>query len=207
MRSDVVVIGGGATGAAAACFLRSHPKPCTVAVVERDPTYALASTPRASGGVRRLFSLPENIRLSQYSIPFFERFETEMAVDGEPAPIGFRKNGYLFIVPPGAVETLSANFQAQQREGVHVTWLEPREIAEKFPSMRVDDLGAGVHSPEDGWLDPHSVLQGFRRKARALGAEFIADEVVGIEAERGAARAVRLKSGQRIEAGAVVNAA
>jgi len=207
MRSDVVVIGGGAIGAAAAYFLRSHPKPGTVTVVERDPTYALASTPRASGGVRRLFSLPENIRLSQYSIPFFEQFETLMAVDGEPAPIGFKKHGYLFIVPPGAIGTLRANFEAQEREGVRVAWLEPREIADKFPSMRVDDLGAGVYSPDDGWLDPHSVLQGFRRKARSLGAEFIADEVVGIEAERGAARAVRLKSGRRIETSAVVNAA
>jgi len=207
MHSDVVVIGGGAIGAAAAYFLRSHPKPCTVTVVERDPTYALASTPRASGGVRRLFSLPENIRLSQYSIPFFEQFETAMAVDGEPAPIGFKKNGYLFIVPPGAIQTLRANFEAQEREGVRVAWLEPREIAERFPSMRVDDLGAGVHSPDDGWLDPHSVLQGFRRKARSLGAEFIADEVVGIETERGAARTLQLKSGRGIEAGAVVNAA
>src|SRR6202043_988435 len=109
-------------GAAAAYFLRSHRKPCTVAVIERDPTYALASTPRASGGVRRLFSLPENIRLSQYSIPFFERFETEMAVDGEPTPIGFKKNGYLFIVPPSSIETLKANVEAQEREGVRVTW-------------------------------------------------------------------------------------
>jgi glycine/D-amino acid oxidase-like deaminating enzyme len=207
MHVDVVVIGGGAIGAAAAYFLRSHAKPCTVAVIERDPTYALASTPRASGGVRRLFSLPENIGLSQYSIPFYERFATEMAVDGEAVPIGFKKNGYLFIVPPGAIGTLRANFEAQERAGVRVTWLEARDIAATFPSMRVDDLGAGVHSPDDGWLDPHSVLQGFRRKARSLGAEFIADEVVAIDAERGAVRAVRLKSGRRIEADAVINAA
>ena len=93
MRSDVVIIGGGAMGAAAAYYLRNHAKACSVAVIERDPAYGLASTPRASGGVRRLFSLPENIRLSQYSIAFFERFETEMAVNGAPAPIGFKKNG------------------------------------------------------------------------------------------------------------------
>jgi glycine/D-amino acid oxidase-like deaminating enzyme len=176
-------------------------------VIERDPTYSLASTPRASGGVRRLFSLPENIQLSQYSIPFFERFATSMAVDDEPALIGFKKNGYLFIVPPGAHDTLRANFEAQEREGVRVTWLEPSEIAAKFPSMMVDDLGAGVQSPDDGWLDPHSVLQGFRRKARSLGAEFISDEVVGIDVERGLARSVTLKSGISIATDAVINAA
>jgi len=103
MRADVVIVGGGAIGSAAAYFLRGHPRPCTVAVIERDPGYGQASTPRASGGVRRLFSLPENIALSNYGIPFFERFDTAMAVAGEPAAIGFKKNGYLFIVPPSAV--------------------------------------------------------------------------------------------------------
>src|SRR5262252_3769097 len=82
MRVDVAIIGGGAIGAAAAYFLRSHPRACRVTVIERDTSYQLASTPRASGGVRRLFSLPENIALSNYSIPFFARFDSEMAVDG-----------------------------------------------------------------------------------------------------------------------------
>jgi FAD-dependent oxidoreductase domain-containing protein 1 len=95
MRVDVAIIGGGAIGAAAAYFLRSHPRACRVAVIERDTSYQLASTPRASGGVRRLFSLPENIALSNYSIPFFARFDAEMAVDGERPAINFRKVGYL----------------------------------------------------------------------------------------------------------------
>src|SRR5215471_15094382 len=85
MRVDVPIIGGGAIGTAAAYFLRSHPRTCRVAVIERDTSYQLASTPRASGGARRLFSLPENIALSNYSIPFFERFDSEMAVHGESA--------------------------------------------------------------------------------------------------------------------------
>jgi len=207
MRYDVVIIGGGAIGASVAYYLRTHRTPCTVAVIERDPAYTLASTPRASGGVRRLFSLPENIALSHYSIGFFEQFETAMAVDGESARIGFKKGGYLFIVPPGAIATLEENFATQRQHGVNVVWLDPPALESRFPSMHVADLGAGVHSPDDGWLDPHSALQGFRRKARALGAEFIADEAVGIDAERGVARAVRLKSGRTIAAGAIVNAA
>src|SRR3954467_14739887 len=72
--TDVLVVGGGAIGAAVAYFVRLHDPSVAVTVVERDPTYELASTPRASGGVRRLFSLPENITLSQYSIDFFEQF-------------------------------------------------------------------------------------------------------------------------------------
>jgi FAD-dependent oxidoreductase domain-containing protein 1 len=73
--------------------------------------------------------------------------------------------------------------------------------------MRTDDLALGALSPEDGWLDPNSVLQGFRKKAQALGAQFVADEVVGLETSEHAVRAVTLKSGRTIKAGAVINAA
>ena len=207
MRVDVAIIGGGAIGAATAYFLRSHPRACRVAVIERDTSYQLASTPRASGGVRRLFSLPENIALSNYSIPFFERFDSEMTVGGEPAAINFRKGGYLFIVPPTAVRVLERNFEMQKANGVHVEWLERKDLKAKFPSMNVDDLGAGVLSPDDGWLDPHGVLQGLRKKAKALGADFVNDEVVALEAERRRLRAIRLKSGETIQADAVINAA
>jgi FAD-dependent oxidoreductase domain-containing protein 1 len=207
MRVDLAVIGGGAIGAAAAYFLRSHPRACRVAVIERDTGYQLASTPRASGGVRRLFSLPENIALSNYSIPFFERFDKEMAVDGEPAAINFRKGGYLFIVPPAAVRVLERNLEIQKANGVGVEWLERKELKARFPSMNVDDLGAGVLSPDDGWLDPYGVLHGLRKKAQALGAEFVNDEVVGLDVERRRLRAIRLKSGGTIQADAVVNAA
>ena len=207
MRVDVAIIGGGAIGAAAAYFLRSHPRAGRVAVIERDTSYQLASTPRASGGVRRLFSLPENIALSNYSIPFFERFDAEMAVDGESAAINFRKGGYLFIVPPAAARVLERNFEIQKANGVQVEWLERKDLKAKFPSMTVDDLGAGVLSPDDGWLDPYGVLQGLRKKAKALGAEFVNDEVVGLDVERRRLRTVRLKSGQTLQAEAVINAA
>lgn len=207
MRVDVAIIGGGAIGAAAAYFLRSHPRAGRVAVIERDTSYQLASTPRASGGVRRLFSLPENIALSNYSIPFFERFDAEMAVDGERPAINFRKGGYLFIVPPAAARVLERNFEIQKANGVHVEWLERKDLKARFPSMTVDDLGAGVLSPDDGWLDPYGVLQGLREKSKALGAEFVNDEVVGLDVERRRIRAIRLKSGQTLQAEAVINAA
>jgi FAD-dependent oxidoreductase domain-containing protein 1 len=207
MKTDVAVIGGGAIGAAVAYFLRLLDPAASVSVIERDPAYELASTPRASGGVRRLFSLPENIELSQYSIDFFAGFEQEMAVDGQPADPGFRRNGYLFIVPPADRGVLRRNFDTQQRLGCNVTWLEPDELKRQFPSMNVADLGAGVYSPDDGWLDPYSVLTGFRNKARSLGATFLAGEVVGLHRTENSVTAAVLQSGELIEADHFVNAA
>ena len=31
--------------------------------------------------------------MAQFGLAFFRDFETEMAVDGEPAPIGFKRQG------------------------------------------------------------------------------------------------------------------
>ncbi|ACM31206.1 NAD(P)/FAD-dependent oxidoreductase [Rhizobium rhizogenes] len=207
LKTDIVIIGGGAIGAAVAYFLKRTDASISVTVIERDPTYNLASTPRASGGVRRLFSLPENIALSNYSIPFFDDFAETMAVDGVPADIGLKKNGYLFIVPPSSRDMLKQNFEIETSMGCNVVWLEPDEIKHKFPSMNVSDLGSAVYSPDDGWLDPHSVLMGFRKKARSLGADFIAEEVMGFERTATHVAKVKLKSGAEIKADHFVNAA
>lgn len=206
-RTDVLVIGGGAIGAAVAYHLRLRDPSVSVTVIERDPTYDLASTPRASGGVRRLFSLPENIELSKYSIDAFADFPTEMAIDGVDAEIGFLRNGYLFIVPPDSVAMLAENFATQQDLGCNVVWLEPDGLKARYPSMHVEDLGAGVFSPDDGWLDPYAVLRGFRNKAISLGAAFVADEVVGLDHTGTTVTAVRLASGRRIAVDHIVNAA
>ena len=124
---DVAIIGGGAIGLAIAYSMRTMEPNSRVAVIERDASYALASTPRASGGVRRLFALPENIELSNHSIPVYQDFHRLMAIDGEEAEIGFKKNGYLFIVPPKDVSILARNFERQRRHGVNVEWLDPKQ--------------------------------------------------------------------------------
>jgi FAD-dependent oxidoreductase domain-containing protein 1 len=205
--SDVTIIGGGAIGLATAYFLAIHPKPCTITVVERDPTYAQASTPRASGGIRRQFALDENIHLSNFSIPFFDTFEATMEVDGERPAINLKKNGYLFIVPPQSMANLERNYARQKALGAPVELHDRESLKDLYPSMNVEDLGGGVRSPDDGWMDPYSVLMGLRKKVKALGVKILADEVVAIAADGKLVREVALASGTRIRADYVVNAA
>lgn len=168
-------------------------------MIEPDPTYAKAASPVATGGCRRLFARPENIAMSQFSIEFFKTF-------GEP-DVQWKEGGYLFVVGPGHEKVLEANAQTQQRMGVKLELMDRGRIAARFPWMRCDDLALGVLSPEDGWLDPNSVLQGLRKKAQALGAEFLRDRVVEIYLSATRVRELELASGERIGADAVVNAA
>ena len=63
---DIAIAGGGVIGSSIAYHLTRTGRAGRVAVIEPDPTYEFASTPRSAGGVlRRLFSLPENIEMSR----------------------------------------------------------------------------------------------------------------------------------------------
>ena len=203
---DVAIIGGGVMGSSAAYFLRLAGVP-GICVIEPDPTYAKAATPLATGGCRRLFARPENIRMSQFSIGFFKDFAAHVAVDGVAPDVQWKERGYLFVVGAGHERVLQENYRTQESLGVRVELLDPAAIAARYPWMRCDDLALGVLSPEDGWLDPNSVLQGFRKKAQAMGAEFRRDRVVDVFTGGKRVTELELASGARVRAGAVINAA
>ena len=206
-RVDVAIIGGGIMGCSVAYYLKALDPALTVRVIEPDPTYELCSTLRASGGARRLFSCPENIAMSSYSIDFIKAFPQAMAVGEREAPVDWVEGGYLFIVPPQGMAMLEAAYETQRGLGCEVYLLEPEQLKESFPSMVVDDLAGGVHSPRDGWCDPNGLLQGFRRKAISLGAEFTVDRVADLEVSSGAVRSAKLATGAVVHAETFVNAA
>ena len=204
---DVAIVGGAIVGSAVAYFVKRLAPGASVVVIEPDSTYEFASTLRASGGARRQFSCAENIAMSNFSIPFIKDAGDLLAVDGTPAHVDWREGGYLFIVGASDVDVLRANRDAQQRNGVVAEWLDADALRARFPSMNLDGIAAGVLTPEDGWCDPNGLLQGLRRKARALGARYVADRVVAIDHDASAARRVRLGSGASLGAEAIVDAA
>jgi len=207
IRADIAIIGGGIIGSSVAYFLMREDPSLSVAVIEPDATYAFASALRASGGCRVQFTCPENIAMSLYSIDFIRNFEQTMASKGRPAPVDWVEGGYLFIVPPESMKNLELNARLQQEHGCVVDLLSPAGLKEKFPSMHVDDLGGGVHTPRDGWCDPNGLLWGFRRKAVELGVTYVPSRVVGADIDTNAVRALKLSSGERVEATSFINAA
>ena len=204
---DILIIGGGVIGSSIAYHLARDGRAGQVTVIERDATYAEASTPRSLGGVRQQFSLAENVLMSQYGLGVYQNFAEDMAVDGEPAAVDFRQDGYLFPASADGMAVIEANHRLQSSLGSTIELLDLDDLAERFPWLSLDGLAGGAFGPEDGWLDPHGALQGFRRKARSLGVTYVEDEVVAIDRNQSRIEAVRLKSGETRPAGQVVNAA
>ncbi|QET71697.1 NAD(P)/FAD-dependent oxidoreductase [Bordetella bronchiseptica] len=204
---DIVIIGGGIIGSSVAYHVLARDPAARVCVVEPDPSYEFASALRSSGGCRVQFTCPENIAMSLYSLDFIKNFENTMAANGRPAPVDWVQGGYLFLVPPERVAMLERNVARQQAMGCQVDLLTPAELKARFPSIHVDDLGAGAHTPQDGWCDPNGLLWGFRRKAVELGAVYLKDKVVAADVTPARARRVTLESGAQLDAEAFVNAA
>ncbi|GLO53542.1 FAD-dependent oxidoreductase [Pseudomonas putida] len=204
---DVAIIGGGIIGSSIAYHLLQASPGMSVAVIEPDPTYEFASALKSSGGCRVQFTGTENIQMSLYSLERIRNFEHEMESKGRPAPVDWVEGGYLFVVEPEHVKALERNARIQEDHGCVVKLLDAAGLKNQFPSINSDDLGMGVLTPHDGWCDPNGLLQGYRRKAIELGAQYIKDRFVDAEASGGVARAITLESGARIEADAFVNAA
>ncbi len=181
-----------------------------IVVVEKDPTFARSSTALSVGGIRQQFSTPENIQMSLFSAGFFCKAAELLAVDGEAPELGFREAGYLFLATEAGMGILRRNHELQKQMGAEVEILDRQALSRRFPWLDLADLAAGsLGLSGEGWLDPHSLLQAFRKKARAQGVTFLTDEVVALEGQGGGHRlsSASLRSGGRVRMGAVVNAA
>jgi glycine/D-amino acid oxidase-like deaminating enzyme len=130
-----------------------------------------------------------------------------MAVDGDKPSIGWHQRGYLWLAPPEGRPLLDRNYKNQQQFGIESTILEPADIAQMFPSLLIDGIGAAAWAPTDGWLDGYLVVQGFRKKARSLGAHYLQDRVTEIRTAGNKATGVTLASGAHVTADIVVVAA
>ncbi|MFT7585843.1 MAG: FAD-dependent oxidoreductase domain-containing protein 1 [Cellvibrionaceae bacterium] len=49
-------------------------------MIEPDREYTFAATPKGAGGVRQLFSQPENIQMSKFLLQFYRDFASTMSV-------------------------------------------------------------------------------------------------------------------------------
>ncbi len=204
---DVVIVGGGVIGSAIAYFLRLEGD-CRVTVVERDPSYARASSSLSGSSIRQQFSCPVNIGLSQFGIDFLRGVGQHLAVDGEAPAIGLREPGYLYLASAAGVAGMRANNAVQVECGAKTALLAPGALRARFPWLDTEGLALGSLGLEgEGWFDGPALMQAFRRKARALGAAYVHADVVGLERRGPSVAAVVLGGGERLACGTVVNAA
>ncbi|TIM27404.1 MAG: FAD-binding oxidoreductase [Mesorhizobium sp.] len=205
MRYDIVIIGGAIVGSSIAYYLREEGFSGSIALVERDPQFAHAATTLSCASIRQQFSIPENIRLSQFTLKLFRRLTEEFGAD---ADIGFREGGYLILAGENGLPILKANHQTQLAEGADIVLEDAEALVRRFAWLSAEGITAGAYGRTgEGWFDAHAMLMLFRKALREKKIDFITADVTGIERQGDRVTGVGLDNGERLDAGIVVNAA
>lgn len=204
---DALIVGGGVMGCATAYYLHRTAPHSRIAVLEKDPTYAKASTPLSDGNTRVQFNLKENIQMSLYGLEVLSTFAAEMAVNGTAPEVSFRQQGNLFIIDEASREESERGLATQKNLGAQVEWLAPAQVQTVYPLLDATQCVGGTLGPLDGTMSPMGILFGYKNKAAELGVVFLAAEVTGIVRDGSRVAGVRLANGETLSAPSVINAA
>lgn len=187
MRRRAIIIGGGAIGSAVAAFLSADPQwQGELLVIERDASYAQASSALSAASIRQQFSTPLNIRLSQFGLQYLR---------GLDDALGFKERGYLYLATGAGEAALRRKHALQLREGADIELMSSAQMQARWPWLAVQDLTLGSFGRSgEGWFDGWGLLQHFRRKAVAQGVRYMQAEVAQLTRDaNGAMQAVVLK--------------
>jgi glycine/D-amino acid oxidase-like deaminating enzyme len=196
--ADVVVIGGGIIGVAAAYDLarRGH----SVALVEKGHV-ACEQSSRNWGWCRQQNRDERELPLVRHSLEIWDGLAAEIGAD-----LGFRRTGLLYVTEdPVELAGWESWVAMAQTHQVHSRMLTAAEAQAMTPGARGRWIG-GVHSPGDGRAEPAKAAPALAEAARRAGATIHQGCAArGLETTGGAVSAVVTEAG-RIRTGAVLSA-
>ncbi|MFQ5937459.1 MAG: NAD(P)/FAD-dependent oxidoreductase [Acidiferrobacterales bacterium] len=163
---DVVVIGGGVMGAAAAFHLNKLGAG-SIALVEQGEICA-GGTAKSCAIVRTHYSVPTNTELAVKGLEIFRNFAD--VVEDKEADCGFVNSGYIIAAPQGdKADKLAANLAMQAEHGANTKQISKEEAHERHPLLNLDDCEVIGFEPDSGYADPYLTTTGFLNAARRLG--------------------------------------
>ncbi|XP_075958445.1 FAD-dependent oxidoreductase domain-containing protein 1 isoform X2 [Anarhichas minor] len=100
----------------------------------------------------------------------------------DPVDLQFNQSGYLFLASEEVAHIMEENYSTQRNAGAKVSLLSPTQLKEKFPWMNTDGVVLASHGLEnEGWFDPWTLLNAFRRKALSMGVIQCCGEVTDLK--------------------------
>jgi len=180
-----------------------------ILVVERDNSYAKASTALSAASIRLQFSNQLNVAISKFGAEFIRNFRNLIGVRNGNYDLGFKENGYLFLANTIAQsETLRRNQAVQRAGGADTVLLTQEAIKSRFPFLNVNDISlASLGEHSEGWFDNMGLLNGLKLAAKSNGVKYLNAEVTAISSSKSKVISIQLDTGIRISADTFVNAA
>lgn len=187
--ADVIVIGSGVIGCAAAYYMAK--KGMSVLVLNQDESVGNGGSSRNGGGVRQSGRDPRELPLAIYGVEnVWPTLSDELGVDVE-----YHKEGNLRL---GKTEThkqiLTGLTEKAVACGLNVRMIDAEEVRKINPYLS-EEVTCASWCPTDGHANPLTTTLGFYKNARALGVVFhMGEKVVKLEKVHGKLRRVCTKT-------------
>jgi glycine/D-amino acid oxidase-like deaminating enzyme len=196
--AEIVIVGGGIIGSAAAYFLAKAGR--DVALVERGDLGGEASVANGAFVWTSTRRPGIDLDLALASIALHKQFQEELGLDTEYR----RPGGMIIIEDEGQLPAIEAFRKAREKVGFNLTTLDAKETRTLEPLLSERIVGA-VYNPLDGGTNPFRLIMALNWRAEEMGARIHRHtEVSGLQMERGKVTGVRTDRGT-IRTGLVVN--
>ena len=176
---DVVIVGGGAVGAAAAWELaRTRRK---VLLLEQGGDLGQAWR-AAAGMLAPQIEAQEDDPLLDLGLCGRELYEETgpSLREATGIDIGLWQEGIARVAfAESEVGALRARVAWQRQQGYLCDWLDPAEVHDRYPWL--PRTHGALWAPRDGALDPIKLVTAYREAARRLGATLVEDRAVSLE--------------------------
>lgn len=175
-QARIIVIGGGIVGVSTLYHLARAGERDALLLERRE--LAAGATWHAAGNVHTQSAFANLSALQAYSLRLYDGLAEEVGQDVGSHVVG----GFFLARTKERMEEfrhLAGRFRSL---GLEYALATPDEIAERCPLLDVGDLAGGAWDPEEGHVDPHSVVMGLAAGARKRGARIRTN--VGVEAIR-----------------------
>jgi sarcosine oxidase, subunit beta len=201
---DIVIVGGGGHGLAAAYYLAKNHRLTNVAVVERA-WLGGGNTGRNTTVVRSNYLYPESARLYDFSLKLYEGLSRELNYN-----VMLSQRGHVMLAHSRHdLESLARWANAMHMNGIEAELLTRDEVGELIPALdlsseaRYPVLG-GFMQRRGGTARHDAVAWGYARAADALGVDLLQEcevtgftkgpggHVTGVETSRGHIAAERI---------------
>lgn len=201
--ADVIIIGGGVVGCAAAYYMAKKGIK-NICVLEADKSIGHGGSSRNGGGVRQSGRDTRELPYAMYAIQnMWPTLSEELGVDVE-----YYQKGNLRLGKTEAhlkkLNTLATNAQSV---GLDVRMVDGKEVKEICPYLSDEIIGASW-CPTDGHANPMMTTLGYYKRSVEMGVRYFTDaKVKELRKIKGKLREVVLESGEVFEAETVVLAA
>lgn len=164
--AEVIIIGGGIQGISLAYHLAQRGLADTC-VLEMG-MLGSGSSGKSASVIGHAFQSEACLPLTRWSYRALKDFKEQIGADP-----GFEAIGCLLLAGRQGAAELGGRLRLLQQLGVESHLVGADRIEDLTPGLNLEGIDLGLYLPQDGGLDPHSIMMGYASAGRRLGVRFM----------------------------------